>query len=167
MHNGRCWAPHVGFMENEHGDLWELQLVVARQIERPTRTGSRRTAENKQAVQRWTKHNTLSNGSTLSLGQLTRDAYKRTANEPKTTRAVQQSSSVRILGHRSGTGYMTDTSNGEVSPRKDSVQRQFNQHNTALHTQLEWLICTSTEHSHSSTSTVQHQHTRTAGLIKY
>ena len=84
MHHGRCSAPHVGFMENEHGDLWKLQLVEVRQ----RGTGSRRTAENNQVVQRRNEHNTLSNGSTLSLGQLITDAYNRTAIEPKTARAV-------------------------------------------------------------------------------
>jgi hypothetical protein len=63
----------------------------------------------------------------------------------------------------SGTGYMTHRTEkwALAKTQYDTVQ-----HNTALHTQLARQICTSTDHSHRSTSTVQHKHT-TAGLIKY
>ena len=82
-------------MENEHGDLWELQLVGVRQTDTDRiKTDSRKHASSCNVE----LNTTLSTGSTLSLGLLTTDAYKRTADEPKTARAVQQSSSVRILG---------------------------------------------------------------------
>jgi hypothetical protein len=133
------------------------------ETDRQTRTGSRRTAENKQEFQRITEHNTLSNGSTLSLAQPTTDAYK--TPQTNTQLHVQFNTTVSCRYWTQIGSWVHLTSNGEVNPRKHYVLRQFNltrRHTQNLHDSMH-TDC----HSHRSTSTVQHKHTATAGLLRY
>lgn len=139
IHQGRCWAPHVGFMENEHGDYYTRRLMgiaaCGGDTDKDTRR-SRRTAENKQGVKRRTEHNTLSQRqNTFTWTADNRRAQnnrKRTKNcACSSTKHFRADSWTRtaVHGQRNSTHQQLGTSNSERKGwtlAKTLYEQQFN-----------------------------------------